>query len=94
MLASGVWAGQFSEAFALAREDRDGISVGEALAQIGYIGEQTPGEHPVGAYFEAHIEQGPILEDEAKTIGIVQGVLVAGCSVYANQLVKQAGRAD
>ena len=47
----------------------------EALAQIGYIGEQTPGEHPVGAYFEAHIEQGPILEDEAKTIGIVQGVL-------------------
>ena len=45
------------------------------LTQIGYIGEQTPGEHPIGAYFEAHIEQGPILEDEAKTIGIVQGVL-------------------
>ncbi|WP_316419724.1 Zn-dependent hydrolase [Klebsiella pneumoniae] len=38
-------------------------------------GEQTPGDHPIGAYFEAHIEQGPILEDEAKTIGIVQGVL-------------------
>ncbi len=75
MMGSGVFAGVFPLEETWAVTDKEGISVGEALAQIGYIGEQTPGDHPVGAYFEAHIEQGPILEDEAKTIGIVQGVL-------------------
>ncbi|AWT19788.1 Zn-dependent hydrolase [Klebsiella michiganensis] len=58
-----------------AAQDADGKTVGEELARIGYIGSQTPGDHPIGAYFEAHIEQGPILEDEEKMIGIVQGVL-------------------
>ena len=75
MMGSGVFAGVFPLEETWAVTDKEGVSVGEALAQIGYIGEQTPGEHPIGAYFEAHIEQGPILEDEAKTIGIVQGVL-------------------
>lgn len=75
MMGSGVFAGVFPLEETWAVTDKEGVSVGEALAQIGYIGEQTPGDHPIGAYFEAHIEQGPILEDEAKTIGIVQGVL-------------------
>ncbi len=75
MMGSGVFAGVFPLEETRAVTDKEGVSVGEALAQIGYIGEQSPGEHPIGAYFEAHIEQGPILEDEAKTIGIVQGVL-------------------
>jgi len=47
--------------------------VGEALQAIGYAGAAKP--HPLGAYFEAHIEQGPVLEDENKTIGVVQGAL-------------------
>jgi N-carbamoyl-L-amino-acid hydrolase len=45
------------------------------LERIGYIGEQEPGDHPIGAYFETHIEQGPVLEDNNKTIGVVSGVL-------------------
>jgi N-carbamoyl-L-amino-acid hydrolase len=43
--------------------------------RIGYIGRQEPGDHPIGSYFETHIEQGPVLEDNAKTIGVVTGVL-------------------
>jgi N-carbamoyl-L-amino-acid hydrolase len=50
------------------------VSKGE-LKRIGYIGDQEPGDHPIGAYFETHIEQGPVLEDADKTIGVVQGVL-------------------
>ena len=45
------------------------------LARIGYIGEQEPGDHPIGCYFETHIEQGPVLEDHDITIGVVTGVL-------------------
>lgn len=71
MLASGVWAGQFSEAFALARKDRDGISVGAALEAIGYRGERPTAAFPVHACYEVHIEQGPILEEEDVDIGLV-----------------------
>ncbi|HFP9310646.1 Zn-dependent hydrolase [Raoultella ornithinolytica] len=75
MLASGVWAGQFSEAFALARKDRDGISVGEALEAIGYRGERPTAAFPVHACYEVHIEQGPILEEEDVDIGLVHAAM-------------------
>ncbi len=75
MMGSGVFAGVFALEKIYAATDVDGKTVREELEKIGYIGSQTPGDHPIGAYFEAHIEQGPILEDEAKIIGIVQGVL-------------------
>jgi N-carbamoyl-L-amino-acid hydrolase len=75
MLASGVWAGQFSEAFALAREDRDGISVGAALEAIGYRGERPTAAFPVHACYEVHIEQGPILEEEDVDIGLVHAAM-------------------
>ncbi len=58
MMGSGVFAGVFPLEETWAVTDKEGVSVGEALEQIGYIGEQTPGDHPIGAYFEAHIEQG------------------------------------
>ncbi|WP_061499964.1 hydantoinase/carbamoylase family amidase [Acetobacter malorum] len=48
--------------------------VGEALEQTGFVGEEECGKHPASAYFELHIEQGPVLEAEEKTIGVVQGV--------------------
>ena len=57
------------------RRDTEGKTVKEELTRIGYIGEQEPGDHPIGAYFETHIEQGPVLEDNDKTIGVVHGVL-------------------
>ena len=75
MMGSGVFAGAFSLEQAYAARDVDGKSVREELARIGYIGPQVPGQHPVGAYFEAHIEQGPVLEDAGVTIGVVHGVL-------------------
>jgi len=73
MMGSGVWAGLFPEADIKALKDEDGVSVGEALAGIGYEG-SIPAQHfPADALFELHIEQGPILEAEAKKIGIVTG---------------------
>jgi len=75
MMGSGVYAGAFTLEHALHARDRDGISVGEALAQIGYDGPDLPGGTPVGAYFEAHIEQGPVLEARGQVIGAVQGAL-------------------
>ena len=75
MMGSGVFAGVFPLEEIYVVQDAEGKTVGDELARIGYIGSQTPGDHPVGAYFEAHIEQGPILEAEEKVIGVVQGVL-------------------
>jgi N-carbamoyl-L-amino-acid hydrolase len=74
MLASGVYAGAFTRDYAYEREDRHGVTFLDALTSIGYRGEEAVGAHKFGAMFELHIEQGPILEDEGKMIGIVQGV--------------------
>ncbi len=74
MLASGVFAGVFTPDFAYARTDRDGKRFGDELDRIGYRGKEKAGLRKFGAMFELHIEQGPILEDEAKMIGVVQGV--------------------
>ncbi len=74
MIASGVFAGEFSLEYGLSRADEDGKTIGEELKRIGYAGDQACGGREVGAFFEAHIEQGPILEAGAKTIGVVQGV--------------------
>ena len=75
MMGSGVFAKAFTLEHAYAAKDTEGKSVKDELTRIGYIGEQEPGDHPIGAYFETHIEQGPVLEDNAKTIGVVTGVL-------------------
>jgi len=74
MLGSGVFAGVFDRAYADSREDRQGETFGAALDAIGYRGELEAGAVPMSAMFELHIEQGPILEAEGKTIGIVKGV--------------------
>jgi len=71
MMGSGVFAGIFDMAETKAKADLDGLVMGEELERIGYAGDQTPGDHPIGAYFELHIEQGPILEEDEKTIGVV-----------------------
>ena len=73
MIGSGVFAGLFDLDYARGRTDADGRSQGEALEGIGYAGEEAVGGRPVGCYFEAHIEQGPILEAEDKVIGTVTG---------------------
>jgi beta-ureidopropionase / N-carbamoyl-L-amino-acid hydrolase len=73
MMGSGVFAGVFRAEQVLAAEDSDGISAGQALKDIGYAGDAPA--HEIDAYFEAHIEQGPVLEDTRTTIGAVQGAL-------------------
>ena len=75
MMGSGVFAGVFDLDYVLARTDLDGKSVGAELTRIGYAGSAPVGGRPFAAYFEAHIEQGPILEDTGNTIGIVTGAL-------------------
>jgi N-carbamoyl-L-amino-acid hydrolase len=57
------------------QRDVDGVSFGEALDRIGYAGSAPIGKRALDAYFEAHIEQGPVLEDTKTTIGAVQGAL-------------------
>lgn len=79
MMGSGVWAGAFSLEHALRASDRQGTTVAQALESIGYAG-SSPASVAAGAplfdaYFEAHIEQGPVLEDAALPIGIVSGAL-------------------
>jgi N-carbamoyl-L-amino-acid hydrolase len=74
MLASGVFAGVFSPEYAYSRTDREGKTFGDELKRIGYKGPEKAGARTFGAMFELHIEQGPILEDEHRMVGIVRGV--------------------
>ena len=71
MVASGVFAGEFTLEQGLASKDVDGKSFGEELTRIGYAGPVPAGGRPVHAFFELHIEQGPILEEAGIDIGIV-----------------------
>ena len=73
MMGSGVFIGAHPLEQVLAQKDLDGVTVKEALQRIGYAGTASP--HKVGAYFEAHIEQGPVLEETRTTIGVVLGAL-------------------
>ena len=80
MMGSGVFCGAFSLETAYAAKDTEGCTVKGELERIGYLGPQVPGDHPIGAYFETHIEQGPVLEDADKVIGVVPAVM--GLSWY------------
>ena len=73
MAGSGVFAGVYAIDDVYARTDPDGLKFGDELERIGYAGAAPVGGRPVAAYFEAHIEQGPVLEAENKTIGVVTG---------------------
>ncbi len=78
MMASAAYVGDFTVDDILSRKDSDGISVGHALDEIGYRGETSVGTQKFSAFVELHIEQGPLLEADNKTIGVVdsgQGVL-------------------
>jgi beta-ureidopropionase / N-carbamoyl-L-amino-acid hydrolase len=77
-MASAAYAGDYTTDNILARTDAGGVSVGEALDSIGYRGSEAVGTRKFGAFVELHIEQGPLLEAENKTIGVVdrgQGIV-------------------
>ena len=71
MLASGVFAGMHTEEWAYARKDADGLTFGDELVRIGWRGDEPVGERKMHAFFELHIEQGPILEAEGIEVGVV-----------------------
>ncbi|MBJ9975147.1 Zn-dependent hydrolase [Pseudomonas sp. S75] len=71
MIASGVYAGVFDLAYGLSRTDANGVTIGQALQAIGYDGDAPMGGRDIHAAFELHIEQGPILEAQNLTIGVV-----------------------
>jgi beta-ureidopropionase / N-carbamoyl-L-amino-acid hydrolase len=92
MVGSGTFAGVFDLAYALGRPDNaSGVSLGGELERIGFAGPAPVGGRAVGAYFEAHIEQGPLLEASGDTIGVVTGaqgqrwyeVTVTGAEAHA-----------
>ncbi|MBL26715.1 MAG: Zn-dependent hydrolase [Rhodospirillaceae bacterium] len=74
MMGSGAFAGEFRLEKVLATKTVDGPTVGEELKRIGYAGPEPLGGRPVYAYFEAHIEQGPILEAEERPVGVVEAI--------------------
>ncbi|MFS1522862.1 Zn-dependent hydrolase [Microbulbifer sp. 2304DJ12-6] len=74
MVGSGVWAGEFSLEYGHSRKDKADKNIGQELARIGYLGSEPAQPGPIKAAFEAHIEQGPVLEKQNQVIGVVTGV--------------------
>ncbi|WP_186128532.1 Zn-dependent hydrolase [Burkholderia gladioli] len=91
MLGSAVYTGATPLDAALATRDAHGVTLGEALDASGYSGQRAIGGERIDAYFEAHIEQGPVLEANGTTIGVVTGgqairwldVTVTGVAAHA-----------
>jgi len=73
-MGSGVWSGNFTLEETYKTKDKNGKTVGEELKRIGYQGLLPAKPRKIKAAFEAHIEQGPILEKQQKQIGIVTGI--------------------
>jgi N-carbamoyl-L-amino-acid hydrolase len=72
MVASGVFSGVFALEYGLSRTDGSGLTIRQELERIGYAGADIA-SYPIHAFYELHIEQGPILEAENLTIGVVSG---------------------
>ncbi|UJQ93434.1 Zn-dependent hydrolase [Mariluticola halotolerans] len=88
MLASGVFAGMHELDWAYDREDAKGIKFGDELKRIGWQGDEEVGARKMHAFFELHIEQGPILEAEGKDIGVVthgQGLRWIECTITGKE---------
>ena len=71
LLSSGVFAGIHTQEWAYEREDANGLKFGAELERIGWKGDEEVGARKMHAFFELHIEQGPILEAEAMEVGVV-----------------------
>ena len=88
MLASGVFAGKHTQDWAYDRVDAEGKRFGDELQRIGWVGDEEVGARKMHAFFELHIEQGPILEAEDKHIGVVthgQGLRWIECTVTGKE---------
>ncbi|WP_410515034.1 Zn-dependent hydrolase [Paenibacillus sp. BR2-3] len=79
MMASGVLAGKFDKAVMLSKKDPEGVTFQEALEASGYAGDAANRIKEAAAYLELHIEQGPVLERENLSIGLVDCVVGMAC---------------
>ncbi len=75
MVGSGVWVGALERDWVYDRTDRNGNRFEDELVRIGYRGTTPAKRWPVHCYYEYHIEQGPVLEEERKVIGAPKGIL-------------------
>ena len=92
MMGSGAWAGKWDRDYAYGRTDVQGKKFGEELRRIGYRGEQPVRRWPIQAYYELHIEQGPVLEKVGKIIGVPKGVLgIHWFDIYVEGKSNQVG---
>jgi len=80
MIASGVMAGKIALEDAYNARDKDGIRLVDELERIGYLGGEPCIPRPLRAYLELHIEQGPFLEEEGLSIGVVEGIVAIAWS--------------
>ncbi len=88
MMASGVFAGVLDQADVYEHTDANELKFGEELERIGWKGDEEVGARKMKAFFELHIEQGPILEAEGKDIGVVthgQGLRWIECTVTGKE---------
>ncbi|MGG1886938.1 Zn-dependent hydrolase [Priestia megaterium] len=79
MMASGILSGKFQKDVMIKKTDVDGVTFEQALQSCGYEGDTSNRLTEASAFVELHIEQGPILEREAKSIGVVECVLGMVC---------------
>ena len=92
MVGSGVWTGRLERDWVYQRRDIEGKKFGEELQRIGYKGKQPSKQWPVHAYYEYHIEQGPVLESLGKTIGAPKGIVcLHWYDVYVEGTANQVG---
>lgn len=80
MIASGVLAGKIALEDAYNTRDKDGIRLVDELERIGYLGSEPCVARPFRAYLELHIEQGPVLEEERRSVGVVEGIVAISWS--------------
>jgi N-carbamoyl-L-amino-acid hydrolase len=80
MIASGVMAGKIALEDAYNARDKDGLRLVDELERIGYLGSEPCVPRPLRAYLELHIEQGPFLEEEGLSVGVVEGIVAIAWS--------------
>src|SRR3989449_10801578 len=80
MIASGVMAGKIALEDAYNARDKDGLRLVDELERIGYLGAEPCVARPFRAYLELHIEQGPLLEEEGLSVGVVEGIVAISWS--------------
>ena len=92
MVGSGVWTGKLERDWVYSRADIQGRKLGEELERMGYKGKYPARRWPVHAYYEYHIEQGPVLERVGNVIGVPQGIVcLHWYDVYVEGTANQVG---